>query len=312
MEIRDYRKNPRILSIEFFRYYFSYYGYKITSNICTGAKTNIDYICPKGHKHSMIWNNFQQGKRCPTCKKVSKPTIKHIKNYLKKFDCILLSNTYIDCYSKLTYVCPTGKICSKTWNNITKKYKKGKYYTHPQINNINTTKENIPLFNTYSPQLNKYQKTYIVKKVINNIELELLGVECHYCKKVFVPTRIAVKHKISALKGIELGEQNLYCSKECKQKCDTFGQQKYTKWNKPNVKRWGINIWRNYVKERDNYTCQKCGKQEKIMYAHHIIPYAVCKFMYLDPPNGITLCKECHNKVHQIPGCTIKDLTNYT
>ena len=55
---------------------------------------------------------------------------------------------------------------------------------------------------------------------------------------------------------------------------------------------------REYVKSRDNYTCQYCkGKsKDKILHVHHIIPRSN---QGSDRPNNlICLCETCHNKVH--------------
>lgn len=57
--------------------------------------------------------------------------------------------------------------------------------------------------------------------------------------------------------------------------------------------------WRTLVFERDNYTCQFCGKTKCELNADHIIPFAylVSQDMYLwDIKNGRTLCVECHRK----------------
>lgn len=71
--------------------------------------------------------------------------------------------------------------------------------------------------------------------------------------------------------------------------------------------------WRNYIFERDNYTCQKCGRRsckgDKVeIHADHIIPLSFiisknkiedieeslnCSEIW-DVDNGRTLCKECH------------------
>ena len=54
---------------------------------------------------------------------------------------------------------------------------------------------------------------------------------------------------------------------------------------------------RQYVLKRDNYTCQCCKKHKEIkLHVHHIESR---KIGSNSPNNLITLCKECHEKVHK-------------
>lgn len=69
-------------------------------------------------------------------------------------------------------------------------------------------------------------------------------------------------------------------------------------------------IWRRLVFERDEYTCQDCGKRGVYLHAHHIISFetivrrfdikthdeaAECSQLW-DIDNGKTLCVHCHTK----------------
>jgi len=73
--------------------------------------------------------------------------------------------------------------------------------------------------------------------------------------------------------------------------------------------------WRMAVFERDNYTCQDCGKRG-YLEAHHKKPFIqiiegnniktlkegiFCDELW-DLDNGITLCKKCHKKRHKKEG----------
>lgn len=59
--------------------------------------------------------------------------------------------------------------------------------------------------------------------------------------------------------------------------------------------------WRLAVYERDNFTCQACGYDKGgILQAHHIKSFTFFKELRYDIKNGITLCKDCHRKVHTL------------
>lgn len=54
-------------TIEKVRESFICEGYTLLSTKYINAYTHLHYICNNGHKHSMMWTNWQQGYRCPTC-----------------------------------------------------------------------------------------------------------------------------------------------------------------------------------------------------------------------------------------------------
>jgi hypothetical protein len=64
-------------------------------------------------------------------------------------------------------------------------------------------------------------------------------------------------------------------------------------------------IWALYVKTRDNFICQWCGKPARD--AHHIVPKSVCgNAGRYEVENGMALCFHCHqNRIPTDPDAYI-------
>jgi hypothetical protein len=60
-----------------------------------------------------------------------------------------------------------------------------------------------------------------------------------------------------------------------------------------------LRLWRESVFARDNWTCQKCGDDEGgNLNAHHIKNFAYYSEIRTSISNGITFCKNCHQRFH--------------
>ena len=57
--------------------------------------------------------------------------------------------------------------------------------------------------------------------------------------------------------------------------------------------------WKAKVLVRDDWKCWKCGKDDDSQ-AHHINPFSSHIEDRLDPENGATLCKKCHEDYHSL------------
>jgi len=155
-----------------------------------------------------------------------------------------------------------------------------------------------------------YQKNASIEQVqkLKGIE-EVSGnqIRCKYCGKWMTPTINQVHNRLRSIRTID--GNYIYCSKECKQECPTYQQKKYPKGFKVASSREVNPVLRQMVLKRDNYTCQMCSKFENVkLHCHHAIPAINSPMEEDDPKNCITLCKECHKKVHKIPGCGYAEL----
>ena len=69
---------------------------------------------------------------------------------------------------------------------------------------------------------------------------------------------------------------------------------------------------RQIVFERDEYTCIKCGKYQDDLdvplHCHHIEGIVQNPIMSADIDMCVTVCKICHDEIHQEDGCGYNDM----
>jgi uracil-DNA glycosylase family 4 len=94
------------------------------------------------------------------------------------------------------------------------------------------------------------------------------------------------------------------------QACPIYGQIEHPKGFKYASSREVDPHLRQMVFERDNWTCQICGKtiDEAQLHCHHMDPATQNPMFQNDMDSCITLCKDCHDWVHSQYGCRYIDL----
>ncbi len=158
-------------------------------------------------------------------------------------------------------------------------------------------------FKTYSHQISFCDET---RKDPNNSKF--LQVKCKHCKKWFNPSVNMCLKRIRALDNKIEGEHNFYCSQNCKINCPLFGQVMYPKtFKKTQEKRGTQSELRELILERDNFKCIKCDSQNNLI-CHHIEGVLWEPLESADMDKCITVCEECHNKIHSILGCGRHDM----
>ena len=105
------------LTIDFIKKEFEKEGWTLISKEYINANQKLKYICPNGHRGSIRWGDWQQGKRCPYCANNVKLDIEFIKKEFEKEGYILLTTIYKNAHQKLDYICPEGHKHSIIWNN---------------------------------------------------------------------------------------------------------------------------------------------------------------------------------------------------
>ena len=107
------RGESQKFDIEYIRDAFKKEGYQLLTKKYIGCKQKLNYICPNGHRNSMIWGSFQQGHRCPDCynntrKGFTKMVTESIREEFNKEGYTLLTKEYRNTKQKLRYICPNG------------------------------------------------------------------------------------------------------------------------------------------------------------------------------------------------------------
>lgn len=124
-------------------------------------------------------------------------------------------------------------------------------------------------------------------------------VDCVYCGKLIWVYKSQVQRK-------------KYCSRKCyalNQRLIQKGANSHlwkggaTKENQVARTRAVYREWRLNIFDRDNYTCQICGKRSGsgkrvVLHAHHIEEFSENLDKRYDVKNGTTLCVDCHTLQH--------------
>lgn len=110
------------LTIEFIREEFKKEGYILKTILYKGNRQKLEYICSKGHHHSISWHDWQVGHRCPMCARgLLVEKLRKDFNVIKKsFEAdsyILKTIVYENARQKLSCVCPNGHTWLVSWNS---------------------------------------------------------------------------------------------------------------------------------------------------------------------------------------------------
>jgi len=325
---------PKKLTIEFIKKQFEKENYILLTNEYKNVHQKLDYICPNGHKHSITWSSWQQGKRCSYCAGNGTPTIKFIKKEFEKKGCKLLSNEYKNNYTKLEYICPEGHGHSIRWNDwqqghrcpycygnvkptikfIRKKFEKEGYKLLTKIYKNSRQKLNYicPEGHRHSITWSDWQQGYrclycagLVKLDINFIKKEFEKEKYKLLSKSYKNSQTKLiyecdkGHRHSMVWGS--WQQGRRCPSCHALNCCGEGN---SNWKggiscEPYCHEWSFKEFKDMIKERDGYKCLNpdCHKNcnHLPLHVHHIDNNK----KNCDPNNLITLCVSCNSRANK-------------
>jgi len=130
------------ITLEHIQKYLELEDYKLLSKEYINAKTKLNIRCPEGHIYKVIWNSFQQGRRCPICSPLKvanklKYNYSYVKEEIEKEEYKLISDEYINQRTKLKIECPKGHVFLMDIGHFKRgqrcPYCAGKHITYEQI-----------------------------------------------------------------------------------------------------------------------------------------------------------------------------------
>jgi hypothetical protein len=269
-----YCANNIQLTIEFIRAEFKKEDYILLTKIYKNSSQKLNYICSRGHKHSIVWGSWQQGHRCPYCCDNVKPTIEFIRKQFEKEECQLLTTEYRNNRQKLNYVCSNGHKCNVSWNNWQqgKRCRKcfiigvGKKLRH-DIEFIRTEfeKEGYVLLTTEYENCNQKLDYICTKGHKHSIRWSHWnsGHRCYIC---------------GIIKNSGSGNSNWKGGISCDPYCDAWADKEY----------------KESIKERDGYKCLNPDCRKNCNYLPLTIHHIDYNKKNCRSDNLITLCNSCN------------------
>jgi hypothetical protein len=269
---------------------FELENYTLLSDV-TNAKSDLDFICDKGHDGVTSWNKFKNGTRCKTCgienrARLTRFSYDFVKNEFAKRGYILLSNSYQNCESELEFICPNSHKQKITFSSF--------YYQEADCRDCRGIK---------TGNRDRHSYEYIQDKFRERGYILLSDTYINSSQKLVY---ICPEGHIGTVK---------YCHFNGGTGCFTCGVKNRTgesngRWNPDKemderVRRRKFHEYTEFRREvfkRDDYTCQCCGNRGGDLVAHHKDGYHWCEKKRLDKNNGVTLCKDCHIDFHTIFG----------
>lgn len=105
------RKEERRYKDDFITEVLNSNNYKLNSIFIKNQKTCINITCPNGHTYNTSFEQFlNSGKRCRKCSGSNKYTIQDVKKYAKQYCYEILTNTYKDNKTHLSFKCPNNHL----------------------------------------------------------------------------------------------------------------------------------------------------------------------------------------------------------
>ena len=314
----------RKLSLDYIKKSFEEEGYILLTTEYINNAQKLDFICTKGHKHSITWYHWQQGTRCIHCAGLSKPTIEFVRAEFEKENYTLLSKEYINSDTKLDYSCPEGYRHSITWHSwngghrcphcsgmakhtiefVKEQFELEGYelLSKEYINNgtkmsYRCTKGHEHSI-TWRDWVSGYRCTYCAgkdKKTIEFIKEQFAKEDYGLISKEYVGAHSKLNYKCKDNHEHSITWNDWQQGVRCPT-CMYISRLEGGSANKDYCPVWSDKEFKEMIKERDNHECQNpyCWHTIEKLCIHHI-DY---NKKNCSPDNLITVCTSCNGRAN--------------
>lgn len=187
--------------------------------------------------------------------------------------------------------------------------------------------ENSPLFKSGNSCIKVTVKCTACGKEIQRTKRHAEKWECHFCSSTcrgayqtgkktgesnpkYARVRMVCEWCGNVFETWPSTEQKVrFCSMKCRNdwQSDMMKGKNHHNWKGGTAEKRSCDMvsreykaWRKAVFDRDKYVCQICGDARGgNLNAHHIKPYKDYPDLRYEVSNGITLCEQCHIRIHQ-------------
>jgi thymidylate synthase (FAD) len=191
----------------------------------------------------------------------------------------------------------------------------GKYELHLNQNDSKFTKEHQPW--NYNPDALYPDKFWLEEQISKGLHVDemaaLANCSIEAIKKWVYTYGLSLNKRSSGSKKpgnkgqtgyqLNLSEESRQQRRENAKRYTKRGEESNFWKGGTSTKRELIGAWTREiapaVHDKFNYICQKCRVRGGILHAHHLIPVYADESCAYDFDNLVTLCKECHEYIHQ-------------
>lgn len=264
-------------------------GYTLISDNYEGKHSKIEYVDSIGYKYWSVFNNLTKGNIPEIFGRSNPHTIENIRLWivLNNKNVELLSKDFGSAKMKIEWKCLVdGNIFFMAWDSI--RSDRG----CPVCKGVDAgNRSRVYSIDAIKKTLTKIRPDAEILELEYTNSSSPLKCKCLKCGQIYTASwsNLRIGKKCRKCYVAENKGENHYNYDSSK----TDGQREQDR-SAHKCKEWITQVF-----ERDDYTCQCCGKKGAILRAHHIEGFNWAINKRNDVENGVMLCSYCHDSKYK-------------